>query len=236
MRDVTQSKNAFHFIASWRREWNLDSFLDSGEEDFERLVVPTLARCGIPAMGGTIVELGCGAGRMTGSFGQRFARVCAFDLSQEEMLERARRIHGKSRNILWVRSNGADLACLRSDSIDLVFSYLVLQHLPSQTIVFRYVGEMLRVLRPGDGFLWRGRLAWDAVDALWSARLVKLSHLAASLLGLDPAAAGRSWRGVAIPAEQVARAARGSGGEVRELWGENTPMTWCCGVKRVAQV
>jgi ubiquinone/menaquinone biosynthesis C-methylase UbiE len=241
--DERARKNAFHYIASWRRDWDVDSFLRSGEEDFEKLVAPALARCGIAPTGRTMAELGCGAGRMTGSFARRYERVYAFDLS-EEMLRRARQIHGHSKNILWVRSSGADLACVGSDSIDFACSYLVLQHLPHDTLVFRYIGEMLRVLRPGAGFLFqfngglaptmnlRGRLVWGAVDALWSARLVKLSHLTASLLGLDPASAGKSWRGAAIPAERVADAVLSAGGELRELRGENTPMTWCCGVKR----
>ena len=102
----------------------------------------------LPTSGRAMLELGCGAGRMTHSFAKRFERVYAFDLSPE-MLRRARAIHKGQSNILWLLGNGADLSCVASGSLDFVFSYLVLQHLPEETLAFRYVHELLRVLRPG---------------------------------------------------------------------------------------
>ncbi len=245
--DERARKNAFHYIASWRKEWDLNSFLTSGEEDFERLVVPTLTRCGLPVAGKRMLELGCGAGRMTHNFARLFAHVYAFDLSPE-MLTRARQIHTGQKNILWLISNGSDLSCVASDSVDFVFSYLVLQHLPQETLVLQYISEMLRVLRPGGTILfqfnggfaptmnWRGRLAWGIVDALWSGRFRRASSAAAAVFGLDPAVAGKSWRGAAVAATRIAESVCSSGGEVRELTGENTPMAWCCGVKAKKQV
>lgn len=241
--DARARKNAFHYIASWRKEWDLESFIASGEEDFERLVIPILVRCHLPPAGKCMLELGCGAGRMTASFAKRFEQVYAFDLSRE-MLFRARRTHTAQKNILWLLSNGADLSCVASDSMDFVFSYLVLQHLPEEALALQYIREMVRVLRPGGVFLfqfnggfettmnWRGRLAWRVVDALWAARLGMLSRTFASALGLDPALAGKSWRGASIAADAVAECAHASNGVVREINGENTPMAWCCGVKR----
>jgi SAM-dependent methyltransferase len=240
--DERARKNAFHYIASWRKEWDLSSFLASGEDDVSHLVLPALARCGLPATGERMLELGCGTGRMTHSFARRYAHVYAFDLSPE-MLARARQIHAERKNILWLISNGSDLSCVASHSMDFVFSYLVLQHLPEETLVFQYIREMLRVLRPGGTILfqfnggfaptmnWRGRLAWGIVDAFWSARLRRSSRVAAAAFGLDPAVAGKSWRGASIAAARIAEFIDSSGGEVRELTGENTPMAWCCGVK-----
>jgi SAM-dependent methyltransferase len=240
--DARARKNAFHYIASWRREWDKESFLSSGEEDFARLVTPALSRCGLPTAGGAMLELGCGAGRMTHSFARRFERVYAFDLSQE-MLRQAREIHPDQKNILWLLSNGADLSCVASNSLDFVFSYLVLQHLPDESLTFQYVRELLRVLRPGGTFLfqfnggfdatmnWRGRTAWGIVDALWSARMRGPSRTVAGMFGFDPCAAGKSWRGAAIDAGRIEHVVRDAGGEVRETTGQKTPMTWCCGVK-----
>jgi hypothetical protein len=48
--------NAFHYIASWRKEWDLDSFLKSGEEDFQKLVAPAIAEF-VRTAGGEICEL-----------------------------------------------------------------------------------------------------------------------------------------------------------------------------------
>src|SRR6266481_5735849 len=241
--DARARKNAFHYIASWRKEWDIESFIASGEEDFERLVIPVLARCGLPVTGKCMLELGCGAGRMTASFAKRFEHVYAFDISRE-MLSRARQMHTEQRNILWLLSNGADLSCVASDSMNFVFSYLVLQHLPEEALALQYIREMLRVLRPGGVFLfqfnggfeptmnWRGRLAWGILDAVRAARLGMLSRTIASTLGLDPALAGKSWRGAPIMASSVAECVHASSGMVREISGENTPMAWCCGIRR----
>ena len=241
--DDRARRDAFHYIASWKQDWDIDSFLASGEEDYETLVSPILERCGVPASGDVMVELGCGAGRMTPNFGRRYGRILALDLSAE-MLQRARQIHAAQQNILWLRVGGTDLGCLRSGSVDFLFSYLVLQHLPDEKLVFGYIREFLRVLRPGGAFLFqfngsdkptmnlRGRLAWGVVDTLWSAQLRSFSRTMANIFGLDPAAAGKSWRGAAIEAEQIESALHSGGGEVRELTGKNTPMAWCCGVKK----
>jgi SAM-dependent methyltransferase len=202
-----------------------------------------LKRCGIPRTGELVVELGCGSGRMTSSFARNYRRVVAIDLSSE-MLQRAREIHFRERNILWLRLGGTDLACLPSDSVDFLFSYLVLQHFPSEALVFSYIRETLRVVKPGGAFLFqfngshkpnmnlRGRLAWGAVDLLWSAGLRAFSQKTASVLGLDHAAAGKSWRGVAIRSERIAAFVQANGGDVREMPGAGTPLAWCCGVKK----
>jgi SAM-dependent methyltransferase len=240
--DDRARKNAFHYIASWRREWDRESFLSSGEEDFARLVSPILIRCGLPTTGEAMLELGCGAGRMTHSFARRFKHVYAADISPE-MLRQARRTCSNRSNILWLLSSGADLACVKSGSFDFAFSYLVLQHLPAETLTRRYVEEMLRVLRPGGAFLFqfnggfaatmnlRGRMAWGMVDLLWSMRLLSMSRSAARVFGLDPCAAGKSWRGAPIGADKIAGIVAAAGGRVLEITGADTPMTWCCGSK-----
>src|SRR5437773_619310 len=105
--DARARKDAFHYIASWKKEWDVESFLASGEEDFQRLVAPALHRREVPAGGRAMLELGCGAGRMTGSFARRWERAYAFDISPE-MLARARSIHSGAKNIVWLLGNGAD--------------------------------------------------------------------------------------------------------------------------------
>jgi len=75
--DTRARKDAFHYIASWRKDWDVSAFLKSGEEDYERLVAPVLERLGFSPDGKTMLELGCGAGRMTRSFAGRFGRVLA---------------------------------------------------------------------------------------------------------------------------------------------------------------
>ena len=240
--DERARKNSYHYIASWRKDWDINSFLASGDEDYRQLVSPILERCGIVAGGRVMIELGAGTGRMTRNFASRYEQVLALDLSTE-MLRQGHQIHSERQNIHWLRVSGIDLACIVSNSTDFIFSYLVLQHLPTQELTFAYVKEMLRVLRPGGTFLFqfngnpeptmnlRGRVVWGLIDALRSAKLTTLSRTIARVLGLDPSAAGKSWRGAAIGAEKIAQTVESSGGEIREMSGGSTPMAWCCGVK-----
>ena len=146
--DTRARKDAFFYIASWRKDWNESSFLQSGEDDYKHFVADVLQRHQFSPDGKSMLELGCGAGRMTRSFAQRFDRVFACDVS-EEMLERARSLHREISNISWMHGNGADLTGIPSGSVDFVFSYLVLQHLPSDILFHAYVGEILRVLANG---------------------------------------------------------------------------------------
>ena len=234
-------KDAFHYIASWKKGWDAESFLASGEDDYRRMIAPVLQRWGI-ALDGTILELGCGAGRMTGSLARRWQRVLAYDISQE-MLTKAKALHQDANNIVWQLSSGTDLAPAQTGSVDFVFSYIVLQHLPEEPLVAHYVAEMLRVLRPGgvalfqyDGAVrptmnWRGQVAWKIVDVLWAAGLNAFSRRLARAVGGDPEIAGKTWRGVKVPAERMRGYVRTAGGDIREMTGETTPMAWCLASK-----
>lgn len=242
--DERARKNSYHYIASWKKDWDINSFLASGEEDYRQLVSPILERCGIVVSGKIMIELGAGTGRMTRNFASRYEQVLALDVSAE-MLSQGHQIHSGQQNICWLRVSGTDLACILSCSTDFVFSYLVLQHLPTQELTLSYVREMLRVLRPGGAFLFqfngnpeptmnlRGRVVWGFIDALRSSKLTTLSRAIATVLGLDPSAAGKSWRGAAVGPERIAQTVVSNGGEIREMSGERTPMAWCCGVKEV---
>jgi ubiquinone/menaquinone biosynthesis C-methylase UbiE len=231
--------DAFHFIASWRSDWDEASFFASGEEDYARLVSPALELLSIDPVGRPMLELGCGAGRMTRCFAGHFSSVCAFDVSAE-MQKRGREYLSDFTNIRWVLGDGASLSGIDSSSVDFVFSYLVLQHMPAEPLALSLVAEMMRVLRPGGAFLfqfnsetrssmnWKGRAAWGFVDLLWSSGLRGASRAAARALGGEDLA-GKSWRGVSITPAKIEAAVRAAGGSVLQLNGGGTTMAWCSG-------
>ncbi len=240
--DERARKDAFHYIATWGQDWDPASFFASGEEDYQRFVEAVFARWEWEPQGKAMLELGCGAGRMTRSFGQRFARVHACDISPE-MLDRAKALLPEAANIVWLLGDGKSLAGVNSASLDFVFSYIVLQHLPTGALVFQYVREMLRVLKPQGAFLFQfnstrtptmnraGRLAWGVVDALWSLRMNRASRALALWMGFDPAMAGKSWRGASVEAGRMREILQSAGGTLQEVIGADTPMTWCWGLK-----
>jgi ubiquinone/menaquinone biosynthesis C-methylase UbiE len=244
--DERARKDAFHYIASWRKDWNPDTFFQSGEEDYQRLVAPVLQRLGWEPQGKTMLELGCGAGRMTRSFAEHFSRVYAFDISSE-MLGHAKALFSEAYHVDWILGNGKDLAGMGDESVDFAFSYIVLQHMPEPAFAYGYIREMLRVLKPGGLFLfqynsvpqmtmnWKGRLAWSVVDFPWALGFRQVSRGVASLLGLPPDIAGKSWRGASLGVQTVRDVVKSAGAEVKEMTGEKTPMTWCRGLKSRAE-
>ena len=189
-----------------------------------------------------MLEVGCGAGRMTASFARRFASVYALDIS-EEMQNLAKQHLAEFQNIHWVLGDGTSLSAIPSESVDFVFSYLVLQHLPTEDLAMSYVKEMLRVLKQGGMLLfqfncakhptmnWKGRLAWGTVDTLWALNLKQASRATARQLGFDPDTVGKNWRGARLDADEVVEAVRAGGGSSVAITGEGTPMTWCRGLK-----
>jgi ubiquinone/menaquinone biosynthesis C-methylase UbiE len=241
--DERARKDAFHYIASWRKDWSPESFFQSGEEDYRRLVAPVLERRHWDPEDKSMLELGCGAGRMTRTFSRRFSKVYAYDISAE-MLQHARALYPEASNINWILGNGTDLSSVPDQTVDFAFSYILLQHLPEPEFAIRYIREMVRVLRPGGIFLfqfnslpvaamnWKGRMAWRIVDFPWAQGFRGVSRRVASLFGFSPEIAGKSWRGAFLDVPAARAAVDSAGGMVQEVAGENTPMTWCSGSKR----
>src|ERR1700679_446954 len=97
--------DAFYYIASWRKDWDISGFFGSGDKDYEQLVAPVLDRLGFSPAGKIMLELGCGAGRMTHAFAAHFDRVIAVDVS-EQMLDRAKQLLPEAENVQWRRANG----------------------------------------------------------------------------------------------------------------------------------
>jgi len=244
--DERARKDAFFYIASWKKDWSSEEFFQSGETDYLSCVEPVLAELGFEPSGKAMVEVGCGVGRMTRSFARRFARVWAFDTSSE-MLSQGRAMNAGINNIGWLLGDGVGLSSVRSNCQDFVFSYIVLHHLPTKELALNYIEDMLRVLKPGGVFLfhfvsrstptmnWRGRLLWQVIDRLreplLGIRFETQSRRLASWLGLDGLAAGKTWRGAILDVREVLETVWRSGGAVRGVTGWGTTMTWCHGRK-----
>jgi SAM-dependent methyltransferase len=244
--DERARKDAFYYIASWRKDWTEETFFQSGEEDYEKLVAPVLQRLQWDPHGKAMLELGCGAGRMTRSFAQRFSRVFAFDISVE-MLRHANALNPRATNIEWTLGNGSNLSQMGDGTVDFAFSYIVLHHMPGRSLALAYIREMLRLLKDDGIFLfqfstlrtptmnWKGRMAWRVVDLFNSFGLRSLSRAITSVLGLPVELAGRSWRGTTLDVATVRDTVKSAGGSVEEVTGEGSAMTWCAGRKLMKQ-
>lgn len=93
-----------------------------------------------------MLEIGCGLGRMTHHFSNLLGKVRAVDVSQE-MLNKAQAYWGHLQNVEWSWVNGESLQPVAGESVDFVFSFWVLQHIPDPNAVLNYIRESERVLK-----------------------------------------------------------------------------------------
>jgi SAM-dependent methyltransferase len=127
------------------RHPDLERFWAGGEQAVRQILEALGLSIGA---GETVVEVGCGVGRMTRALAARAAAVTALDVSAE-MLARARELNPQLRNVRWLHGDGASLVGVADRSVDGCFSHVVFQHLPDPELTLGYVREMGRVLRPG---------------------------------------------------------------------------------------
>ena len=97
--------------------------------------------------GGTIVEIGPGAGRWTEHLVPLAARLFLVDVS-ERCLDLCRRRFADATNVEYHRVESPALSFLPDGSIDSVWSYDAFVHI-NPTDTDHYLGELARVLRPG---------------------------------------------------------------------------------------
>lgn len=147
-------ENAQHYVQNSRIDWPDRDFFRSGEINAAKLVMTDMPRiCGADQspLDLSMVEIGCGVGRMTRMLSRIFAQVTAIDIS-DAMVARARDNSADLPNVTILLGDGATLQPLPSDSQDFVFSFIVFQHIPSIQVIGSYCREAFRVLKPGGLF------------------------------------------------------------------------------------
>lgn len=122
-----------------------DRFWAQGERDLDHILSTLGTRI---ASGDSVVDVGCGVGRLTRVIARRARLVYAVDVSAE-MLTLARVHNGELDNVRWIHGDGATLRPIPDAAADAVVSHVVFQHIPDPQVTYGYVAEMGRVLRPG---------------------------------------------------------------------------------------
>jgi SAM-dependent methyltransferase len=201
--DEAARTDLYWYIAT-RSSGSAAEFYATGSAETDLL----LARCDIaPDEGQTMLEIGCGAGRMTRRLSELFGQVIALDVSAE-MIKQAQHALADRHNVGYVNGNGHDLADLADQSVDIVFSYITLQHVPTASGLLSYIRESARVLRPG------GRAALQVrANGVVATGLDFVGHLGRALTGRPTYR--REWRGVRVADALMLAAARSRGAQVR---------------------
>ena len=134
--DRRARENAFHYVASGRSDWTEEEFRSSGEQSVRELILDDQARLCPDGdwKSKSLLEIGCGAGRMTGPLADIFGEVHAVDVSGE-MLRIARDRLADKPNVHLHQIDGRTLAPLGDRRFELVFSTIVFQHIPDPATI-----------------------------------------------------------------------------------------------------
>jgi SAM-dependent methyltransferase len=161
--DRRARQNAHYYVATGKRDWSVDDFYQSGETDVGHYVTSDMDNVcqGQDPKEMRVLEIGCGAGRITRALARVFGEVYAVDISGV-MVRRARQALSGYPNAHILQNNGRDLSVVRPGlwrrilghhlKFDFAFSIIVFQHIPSREIVESYVRDTCRLLRPGALF------------------------------------------------------------------------------------
>lgn len=236
--DQRAEENAFYYIASGKTDWDEKDFLESGERDVARLLDPVLDEVGVDPRRMTILEIGCGVGRMSQALARRFLRVSAVDISPH-MIAQARALQ-RRRNITNIRfevGTGYDLAPFADQSVDFCFSYIVFQHVPDFAVVRRYIMEIGRVLKNGGRFLFQVngfphvRLP-GSVFLFWGVRETgRLRRVGIKKRPFIRLGRLDSWNGVPVRSDDVLQACAAARLTVSRITGAREQYMWFLGKK-----
>jgi SAM-dependent methyltransferase len=152
--DARARDNARYYVATGKEDWTDEEFFRSGEQTVQEQILNDMINI---CQGKTpeemrVLEIGCGAGRVTRALSKTFGEVHAIDVSGE-MVRLAREALKDSPKAFVYQNNGTDLSVLPAGLVfDFAFSMIVFQHIPSREVIENYVREVHSRLRPGGLF------------------------------------------------------------------------------------
>ncbi|MEO7145848.1 MAG: methyltransferase domain-containing protein [Bryobacteraceae bacterium] len=202
--DARAKENARHYVANSRTEWSDEEFFRSGEQTVKEEILTDMTNiCQGKEPGKMrVLEIGCGAGRLTWALAGLFGEVHAVDVSGE-MVRLARAAVADRKNAHIYQNNGTDLAVVPGADYDFAFTTLVFQHISSREIIENYVREVNRLLRPGALFKFQVQ-GCVTVESL----------------------PGDTWLGVPFSDEQAVEMANRCGFEPRHRHGAGGQFFW----------
>jgi SAM-dependent methyltransferase len=201
-------EDANYYVAFGRRGQDEAEFLASGsyivdkmEDELQRLPATANRRAW------RALEIGCGPGRLMKPLSRDFGEIHGVDVSDEMITLARERLAGIAH--AHVHVSAAGLAQFADESFEFAYSYAVFQHIPDRALIYDYMSEIRRVLKPGGVF--RGQFN-----------------------GL-PGRAGEkynTWAGCRLTAAEIREFTRENGFDLLELSGMDTQYLWTTWRKR----
>ena len=151
--DERARENARYYVNTASTNWTDAEFFGSGELTVAEEVLTDMGNIcqGKDPKQMRVLEIGCGAGRVTRALAKIFGEVHGVDVSGE-MIAQARAALADFPNAHLYQNNGTDLKVVPELPFDFAFSTIVFQHIPSRDVIENYVREVARLLRTGALF------------------------------------------------------------------------------------
>ncbi|MEK7833463.1 MAG: methyltransferase domain-containing protein [Acidobacteriota bacterium] len=204
--DDRARQDAKWFINTLRLQQSEEEFDQTGAFEVSRLVMADL-----PLLTGgrdpktlRVLEIGCGAGRMTRHMAAFFGEVVGVDVSGE-MVRQARERLAAVGNVQLHETSGVDFSMLPDEHFDLILSAYVFQHVPSAAVIRSNLEDGWRVLKPGGVF----RFQTNAITAFDFEELDK-----------------DTWTGADFPEAELRRFATEKDAQLISLVGAETQYCW----------
>lgn len=172
--DRRARENPRHYVATGQELWTDEEFFQTGEEELKEHILNDLENIcqGRDPGSMKILEIGCGAGRVTRALARFFGEVYAVDISSH-MVREASLAVSQFPHAHILRNNGRDLSVLRPRwwqrlrnypevRFDFAFSCLVFQHIPNRAVIESYLSDVSRLLRTGGLFKFQVQGSMEA--------------------------------------------------------------------------
>lgn len=141
-------EDANFYVAFARENQTEEEFLASAREVVARLEAEFCRLPPTPKEDRRALEIGCGPGRLMLPMSRHFGEIHGVDIS-DEMVALARRTLAAVPHAHVQVNSGSDLSLFQDGYFDLVYSWIVFQHIPGKDVVLGYLREAQRVLKPG---------------------------------------------------------------------------------------
>src|SRR4051795_11002473 len=117
--DARAKENARYYVATLKDNWTDEEFFASGEQTVaEEILTDMINICqGKDPKQMKVIEIGCGAGRITRALARLFGEVHGVDVSGE-MVAQARQALSNTPNAFIYQNNGMDLSILPEGPYD----------------------------------------------------------------------------------------------------------------------
>jgi SAM-dependent methyltransferase len=194
-------EDAGYYVAFGRRNQDPEEFFASAHDQVRGLETELKRLPPAPPRSRRALEIGCGPGRLMRPMSRHFGEIHGVDIS-EEMIRLARQNLAGVPHAHPHHAPNSNLEAFADSSFDFVYSYAVFQHIPSREVVFNYLRDACRVLKPGG-------------------------ILRCQINGLpEQAPHYDTWSGVRISAAEIRDFARALGLSLLALEGVHTQYMW----------